>query len=1176
MACRQIYAKRSTDGNTLSDLPNYASPTSPSDWTTTAVPGQPWLIASTAKSLNVRLSVAPGGGKSFTYTLEVDTGTGFADSAITFSIADAATSGGITTDVTLPAGCKVRLRRDSSGAPTIGTQWTTFAADGSNAGQSYHGIANFQLNTSVSRNWAPWTGRHTSPPSSSGNIVAAEGQVTGWSVELDGVPDPGTSYRIALIKNGVVQDGSGGTIDTAQTVDDTSSTSISWTGSLACAPGSQVYLNITPSNTPPNLIAGVGLSFLAVNDGESNVGHTSDATMLTSAGTYFASPMQGTSTYDWTATEANVEVYNDSPYAIVIRSLFAKMNLTPAASLTFSYRLNGANASGGPSVTLSGVTSNADTTNSFTVASGDRWNIQDVQTGSAGVARVSSVSSVMYAVVADVPNEDATSVVVTVQGVDYTPYVRFKYGIDISLLLNDRSSAHFDLLPVSFLPGNAMPPRLQDVVFYDGTTPIFGGVILTRETAAPDERMGLKPYYPRIRCVDYFVYFDWTIIPSFEVAVASTLKVVLEQLIGELPVGYGVTLDVSQPDGPTIDPFTKENVTPAEIVRYLSDVTGSVAVMSPFKALRMVPPGTDAAPFNISTATPNCQECTWTDPEKIPVTKYVLLIGPDGPTMVTATFSPTAGQTDFVTDFEATNPRELGVCTVTGPSITEPRYCTISGIISEPAMFQWDMATHTLSVDTYDDTFGAFDGTETLSFEYIAKFPAAVTVYSGSPPASPEVAASGRDATIIDLASGIAKAQQELAKLSFAARQADIQSLEHGWKPGQGLTINLPDRDVNATFILSEVNIHLTTPTLFTYRLTAQEADVYQGNVIDQWRRILQGGGMGGAGSAVAPSGESFIPASGVVTEAQIFLSDVLTDNVSIARHGFVPKAPNDATKVLLGDGTWGTAGTGDVAGPGVSVDGEIVLYDGTTGALIKRATGTGVVHAASGVYSAANVNLTSEVTGDLPFANLAQASGASLLLGRGSAGGAGDFQEISLGAGMSMSGTTLNTSGGGTGTVQFAVKGGQTDVTNSTTLVDATDLFFTAATGASYWFELLVLIASDSTAQDFKYTIDVSGGGGISGATAWWANETQSSTVPGWWGPLASGAPNSLNDLGSTINIGTSSTTATRQGLRITGLLVTTTTGGSVGLRFAQATLTGSVTVSVLAGSVLRYMKVA
>jgi hypothetical protein len=66
-----------------------------------------------------------------------------------------------------------------------------------------------------------------------------------------------------------------------------------------------------------------------------------------------------------------------------------------------------------------------------------------------------------------------------------------------------------------------------------------------------------------------------------------------------------------------------------------------------------------------------------------------------------------------------------------------------------------------------------------------------------------------------------------------------------------------------------------------------------------------------------------------------------------------------------------GTAGTGDVAGQSSSVDNEIALFSGTGGKTIKRATGTGVVHSTSGVFSVSNIALASEVTGQLPNANL-------------------------------------------------------------------------------------------------------------------------------------------------------------------------------------------------------------
>jgi hypothetical protein len=48
----------------------------------------------------------------------------------------------------------------------------------------------------------------------------------------------------------------------------------------------------------------------------------------------------------------------------------------------------------------------------------------------------------------------------------------------------------------------------------------------------------------------------------------------------------------------------------------------------------------------------------------------------------------------------------------------------------------------------------------------------------------------------------------------------------------------------------------------------------------------------------------------------------------------------------------------GDVVGPSSSNNGEIVLFDQGTGKLVKAATGSGLVHATSGVYSAADADI--------------------------------------------------------------------------------------------------------------------------------------------------------------------------------------------------------------------------
>lgn len=69
----------------------------------------------------------------------------------------------------------------------------------------------------------------------------------------------------------------------------------------------------------------------------------------------------------------------------------------------------------------------------------------------------------------------------------------------------------------------------------------------------------------------------------------------------------------------------------------------------------------------------------------------------------------------------------------------------------------------------------------------------------------------------------------------------------------------------------------------------------------------------------------------------------------------------------------------GVVVGPTGGVDdGSIVLFDGTSGALLKQAAGTGVVHATGGIYSVGAVDLASEVSGDLAVSHLAGGAGAS------------------------------------------------------------------------------------------------------------------------------------------------------------------------------------------------------
>lgn len=87
-----------------------------------------------------------------------------------------------------------------------------------------------------------------------------------------------------------------------------------------------------------------------------------------------------------------------------------------------------------------------------------------------------------------------------------------------------------------------------------------------------------------------------------------------------------------------------------------------------------------------------------------------------------------------------------------------------------------------------------------------------------------------------------------------------------------------------------------------------------------------------------------------------------------------------------------------------------------------KLALITGVL--ISSAVCGQQIDLAHGVKGLLPLTNVAPATGASKILGRGSDAGAGSFQELTLGSGLTLTGLVLSSAGGGSGTVNAGTTG--------------------------------------------------------------------------------------------------------------------------------------------------------
>ena len=206
-----------------------------------------------------------------------------------------------------------------------------------------------------------------------------------------------------------------------------------------------------------------------------------------------------------------------------------------------------------------------------------------------------------------------------------------------------------------------------------------------------------------------------------------------------------------------------------------------------------------------------------------------------------------------------------------------------------------------------------------------------------------------------------------------------------------GAPTRATDADTGAEMLQATVSVQEGTTNADTTWVCTTNATITLGSTALTFTQLS------GAGIPDGDKGDVTVSSSGTVWTVD---NDAITyakiQNVS-------------ATDRILGRDT---AGAGDIE--------ELTVSGGLefTGTGIQRSALTGDVTATAGSSS------TTIANDAVTYAKMQNVSAASKLLGRGDSG-SGDVQEITLGTGLSMSGTTLNSSGGTVGSGTFNIDDG-------------------------------------------------------------------------------------------------------------------------------------------------------
>lgn len=433
----------------------------------------------------------------------------------------------------------------------------------------------------------------------------------------------------------------------------------------------------------------------------------------------------------------------------------------------------------------------------------------------------------------------------TINGVDRTALIRMGDDFQnptLEMRRNQRGSFQFDI---------ELEPAENDVVIWygkDGVTPIFGGLV---NRLSPVEVPLGADYCSRVEVADFSKYYEfgyWT----KQYTTNKTVKQVLDDLQADKLSLWGVTIHASQIAGVTLTaPFGWTRVLVAQVIVDLCS-TRYIPITSPTKTLRLVEPGTTAAPVNLDEDT--CSRLTWTNNTFRKANTVIGVFGADG------ALADTVRKT-WTTDGVATS---FTIALTNIPSSPDaPNVVSVNGVdyplwplgegFGLPDGATWDAATANGTL-TFNGASASLVDTAGLVVyvDYRPMYPFEVTKTSG---ASPQVEIVLDFPKIAHWQQANDATQDALNQLNQTGGKTYIaETIEDGFDIGQLVVIDVPERKavaVNAVVVTVRGEVH--NDLLFEYTIEADSSLVLPPDALSDLKQQI--GSSSGGGQTLSGSG---------------------------------------------------------------------------------------------------------------------------------------------------------------------------------------------------------------------------------------------------------------------------------------------------------------------------------